>query len=187
MAKAAKKSAQHGAEKTSKGPSLVIQLAAMLVLTAAALGAGWMSGHYLRATEQPQPAIASAAPVAGAHDKANKAAKGEEEAEDGKQRSEVTGSQRMVIPLATLTTNLAAPTDVWIRVEASIVLDQPPADLTLPDTIHQDLLGYMRTLKLHEIEGPSGFRHLRSDLDERAAVRSGGLVKQVLIRTLLFE
>ena len=45
----------------------------------------------------------------------------------------------------------------------------------------------IRTVKMHEIEGASGFRHLKEDLEERAAIRSDGHVKQVLIRTLLFE
>ena len=45
----------------------------------------------------------------------------------------------------------------------------------------------MRTVKLHQIEGASGFQHLKADLEERAAIRSDGHVKQVLIRTLLFE
>ena len=57
----------------------------------------------------------------------------------------------------------------------------------LPELIHQDLLAYLRTLKLHQIEGASGFQHLKADLEERAAISSGGHVKQLLIRTLLFE
>jgi flagellar FliL protein len=37
------------------------------------------------------------------------------------------------------------------------------------------------------MEGASGFLHLREDLDERAGIRSGGLAKRILIRTLLLE
>src|SRR5690606_12424179 len=91
-----------------------------------------------------------------------------------------------VIPLAAITTSIASPSDVWVRMEVSIVLDEPQAP-DLPGIIQQDLLAYIRTVKMHEIEGTSGFRHLRQNLDERAAIRSDGHVKQVLIRTLLFE
>jgi len=70
--------------------------------------------------------------------------------------------------------------------EVSIVLDEP-RDPDLPGIIQQDLLSYLRTVKMHEVEGASGFRHLRENLEERAAIRSDGHVKQVLIRTLLFE
>ena len=40
---------------------------------------------------------------------------------------------------------------------------------------------------MHQIEGASGYQHLKADLDERARIRSDGHVKQVLVRTLLFE
>jgi flagellar FliL protein len=70
--------------------------------------------------------------------------------------------------------------------EASIVLDAPQA-AELPAIIREDFLAYLRTVKMHQVEGASGFRHLREDLEERAAIRSGGHVKHVLIQTLLFE
>ncbi len=57
----------------------------------------------------------------------------------------------------------------------------------MTEQIHQDLLAYVRTLKLHQIEGASGYQHLKADLDERATLRSGGHVKQVLVRTMLLE
>ena len=70
--------------------------------------------------------------------------------------------------------------------EASIVLDEPQGE-DLPGIIQQDFLAYLRTVKMHQIEGASGLRHLRENLEERAAIRSGGHVKRVLIKTLLFE
>jgi flagellar FliL protein len=45
----------------------------------------------------------------------------------------------------------------------------------------------MRTVKLPQVEGASGFQHLKEDLEERARIRSGGRVKKILIKTLLFE
>ncbi|EHK52231.1 flagellar basal body-associated FliL family protein, partial [Allomesorhizobium alhagi] len=62
-----------------------------------------------------------------------------------------------------------------------------PQSPDLIESIHQDLLAYLRTVKLHQVEGASGFQHLKADLEERAKIRSGGHVKQFLIRTLLFE
>jgi flagellar FliL protein len=40
---------------------------------------------------------------------------------------------------------------------------------------------------MHQVEGASGFLHLKADLQERAAMRGDGHVKDVLIRTLLYE
>jgi flagellar FliL protein len=154
-----------------RGPSLVVQLGVLVLMTLAALGMGWVSGGFLTGGKSETEAQA---PEAGGHG-----------AVKGGHGEEAPPSER-IIPLAAVTTNIASPSDVWVRMEVSIVLDEPqPEDL--PGIIQQDLLAYLRTLKMHEIEGASGFRHLRQGLEERAAIRSDGHVKQVLIRTLLFE
>lgn len=154
-----------------KGPSLVIQLAMLLVVTGAAVGMGWLAGGYLKQGETP-------APVPAAPENAGTA---EKPSESGKA---ATGPA--LVQLAPITTNLASPSDVWIRLEASVLYDAPqPPEMT--EQIHQDLLAFVRTLKLHQIEGASGYQHLKADLDERAALRSGGHVKQVLVRTMLLE
>ena len=140
----------------------------------AAAGMGWVSGGFLTGGKSDSHAAADKGhgDAKGAADKAGHG--------DGAPVSET------VIALPAITTNIASPRDVWARMEVSIVLDEPqPADL--PGIILQDLLAYVRTVKMHEIEGASGFRHLKQNLEERAAIRSDGHVKQVLIRTLLFE
>ena len=170
MAAAVKDAAAAEASPKS-GPSLVIQIGVFLLMTAAALGMGWLSGGFLTAGKSSEPA-AHAAPA------------GHGESKGG--HGEEAPASDTVIPLAAITTNIASPSDVWVRMEVSIVLDEPRAD-DLPGIIQQDLLAYIRTVKMHEIEGASGFRHLKENLEERAAIRSDGHVKQVLIRTLLFE
>ncbi|AZO21993.1 MULTISPECIES: flagellar basal body-associated FliL family protein [unclassified Mesorhizobium] len=154
-----------------KGPSLVVQLAMLLVMTGAAIGLGWVSGGYLKQGEAPAP-VPAAPENAGSPEKA---------AEAGKPAPGPT-----VVQLAPITTNIASPGEVWIRLEASVLYDapQPPE---MAEQIQQDLLAFVRTLKMHQIEGASGYQHLKADLDERAALRSGGHVKQVLIRTMLLE
>ena len=152
-----------------KGPSLLVQMAVLLGMTAAAIVLGWASGVYLNDSSEPAEPAAHQAETHGA----------------GAADSEPVQS-RVVIPLASITTNLAAPEAIWVRLEASVVLDEPqPPELI--ETIHQDLLAYLRTVKLHQVEGASGFQHLKADLEERAKIRSDGHVKQFLIRTLLFE
>ena len=161
------------------GPSIVVQLGALLLMTAAAAGMGWVSGGFLTgggsAADGDAPKAHAAA--AGGHGaEAGEPAKGEHAAP----------ASDTVIPLEAITTNIGAPTDVWVRMEASIVLDAPQAP-ELAGIVQQDLLAYLRTIKMHQIEGASGFRHLKSDLEERAAIRSDGHVKGILIKTLLFE
>ena len=81
---------------------------------------------------------------------------------------------------------MAGPTGTWVRLELALVFSGD-ADLSVAQTIQQDILAYMRTVKIHQVEGASGFHHLRTDLMERASLRSDGKVTDILIRTLLFE
>lgn len=177
-------------EAPPKGPSFKVQLIGLLVATLAAVGLGWGAGMYLKGQEAPAAAADTQAPAAaGGHGEAagghgDKAGGHGEAAKEGAHGA--PAANPLLIDLAPLTTNLAAPNQVWVRMEASIVLDQPQPP-ELPEAIHQDLLAYLRTLKLHQIEGASGYQHLKADLEERARIRSGGHVTQVLIRTLLLE
>ena len=88
-----------------------------------------------------------------------------------------------------IVTNLGSPKDTWIRLEASIVFDakavQHPE--TLADEIASDELAYLRTVTLSQIEGPIGLENIRQDLNERAAIRSGGKVSELIIRTLVVQ
>jgi flagellar FliL protein len=162
------------------GPSLVVQLGALVAMTIAAAGMGWVSGGFLTGEKAGSEAAAHA-PAAAAHGAKSEGGHGESGG-----HGEAAPHSNTLIPLAAVTTNIASPSDVWVRMEVSIVLDEPQGP-ELPGIIQQDLLSYIRTVKMHEIEGASGFRHLRENLEERAAIRSDGHVKQVLIRTLLFE
>jgi flagellar FliL protein len=150
-----------------RGPSLIIQVAMLLGMTAAALGIGWISGAYLKSSQAPAKQHPAETGEAAASAPASDAA-------------------AIVTDLAPITTNLAAPTETWVRMDISLLLDAPLPPETV-ETIHQDLLTFMRTVKMHQVEGASGFLHLKADLQERASIRGEGHVKDVLIRTMLFE
>ncbi|HUI20609.1 MAG TPA: flagellar basal body-associated FliL family protein [Methylocella sp.] len=85
--------------------------------------------------------------------------------------------------------NLAEPSDAWIRVQASIVFDgkavQKPE--VVAAEIGEDILGFLRTLTIAQIGGASGLQHLREDLNERAFIRSGGLVRELVLQTLVVQ
>ena len=158
------------------GPSLVVQLGVLLAMTVAAAGMGFLSGGYLNGDAAPAKPHA-AATASGGH--------GESKAEEGHAAAPEAAAQT-TISLAPITTNLASPDNVWVRMELAIVLDEPQG-ADLPDIIQQDLMAFVRTVKLHQIDGASGFQHFKADLEERASIRSNGHVKQILVRTLLFE
>jgi flagellar FliL protein len=153
--------------EVKRGPSTVVQIAVLLALTVMAAGVGWLSGGFLNGeakTAAPPPA-----------------------AEAGAEHGAATIAAANIVDLAPITTNLSVPETVWIRLELSLVFDQPPQDPMLADAVQQDILAYVRTVKLMQVQGASGYQHLKSDLLERAGIRSKGLVKDVLIRTMLFE
>lgn len=90
--------------------------------------------------------------------------------------------------LSPIITNLASPERTWIRLEASIVLDGEGLDAKLlAASITEDTVAYLRTLSLPLIEGASGLLHLREDLNDRARVRSGGKVRDLIVHTLILE
>jgi flagellar protein FliL len=91
--------------------------------------------------------------------------------------------------LPPIVTNLGEPQDVWIRLEGSIIFD--PKALPHPEAaaarISDDALAYLRTLTLRQLEGPIGLEAIRQDLNERAATRTEGRVKEFVIRTLVVQ
>lgn len=150
----------------------MVQMLLLVGLTALTAGAGWFAGGYLQdraGGEAAEPAAAES----GGHGGGNK--------EDGKPHG-MPG----VLDIQAITTNLAEPSDVWVRAELSLVFDGMP-DPAVAEAVHQDLFAYIRTVRLRQVETASGFQHFRSDLEERARIRSDGAVDKILFRALLFE
>ena len=53
--------------------------------------------------------------------------------------------------------------------------------------IGDDILAYLRTVSLRQLEGPIGLENIRQDLNDRAAIRSDGKVREFVIRTLVVQ
>lgn len=92
--------------------------------------------------------------------------------------------------LPAIIANVAEPPNVWIRLELAIPIDPqtPPVELDkLAQSIAEDTLAFVRTLSLRQVEGATGLLHLREDLAERVRIRSKGVVKQVIIRSMVVQ
>lgn len=177
-------------EAPKKKSSLVLTIVMFLLITGMAAGAGFGVSMLIEpgkpemtveeSTEGEEGEEADAKPKVDVYEKAQMGgeAKEEEEGEGVK--------NAYAKPLAPILTNLAAPEDVWVRLELAVV-GQPDISDALLEQIHQDLFAYMRTVKLHHVEGPSGYQNLKAELSERASMRSSGAAKAVLVRTLVFE
>ncbi len=97
--------------------------------------------------------------------------------------------QSSIYDLPPIVTNLAEPQDTWVRLEGSIVFD--PRLMPHPEAaaarLGDDILAYLRTLTLKQIEGPVGLEDLRQDLSERAATRTSGKTSEFVIRMLVVQ
>ena len=173
-------------EAAPKKSSLIVQIVLFLLLTGVAAGAGFGVSMFI---DSPAPQMAGAEQKADEEESSEDAEAAVEEAkmeEKSEEDEEAALKNAYAKPLAPILTNLAAPDDVWVRMELAVV-GKPDLQDEMLEKIHQDLFAYMRTVKLHHVEGPSGYQNLKAELSERAAMRSGGSAQLVLVRTLVFE
>ncbi len=155
-------------EKGKSKKGLIVTIAIVVALSLVAAGGGWMLGDVLA------PQVAEPEKTAAAGDE-------EKKGEDGENKP-----RENLLPLEPITTNLSYPSENWIRIEVSLVFEGEP-DKKMGDAIQQDILAYLRTVSLQQIEGPRGFQYLREDLGERVRLRSKGRVNDILLRTFVIE
>lgn len=177
------------APPVKKGPSLVLQLGLLAAATAMAAGIGFVGGGYIRPAAPPSQAAdagAAAAEAPAAEGHGEKAEGGHGGAKGKEEAPAPAAGHPALVPLAPITTNLAAPAETWLRLELAVEF-KDGADAGLADAVQDDVVSYLRTLKLHQIEGPSGLIHLKEDLSERAAIRTGGKVSAIFVRGMVLE
>ena len=95
----------------------------------------------------------------------------------------------LVVPLAPITTNLAGGGGSWLRLEAMLLMSPEVGENAqiLASKIGDDLIGFLRTVDLEQLEGGSGYQHLREDLNDRVRLRSEGKVTELLVQALIIE
>ncbi len=152
---------------TAKGGMSMAQNAmAFLVAGLIAAGVGGFQGMQVKPAE---PAKAAAA-----------------KPEDEKNFAPIVEMGTLDVPA--VVTNLAAPPDVWVRVEGSILFEgKLPHGEAIVGQISSDILAFMRTQTLRNIQGVAGLQHLRQDLNERVATRTDGKVREFIIKSLVVQ
>jgi flagellar protein FliL len=156
------------AAPAKKKPAMLAVIAEVVILTCFAVGAGGLFGMQVLGEGDHKAKPREPAAVPGQ-----------------KPRYSETASLK---PLPAIVTNLAGPKGTWIRIEASIVFGvDTGASNSLAASIAEDIVAYLRTVPLSQVEGPSGFLHLREDLNDRARIRSGGKVRELVIQAMVLE
>jgi flagellar FliL protein len=178
------------ADLANAGPkksSPVIMIAALAVLTLIAGGGGWLVGGMLA----PKPLSSEEAKIVEEAKAAValKAAGQKPEGEAGKKDEglpKIATEANGVVQLDAITTNLAYPTENWIRLEVALLFKGAP-DVAMAEQIHQDIAAYLKTVSLQQIQGPRGFQYLKDDIEERVDLRSEGRVTNVIFRTFVIQ
>ncbi|CAN7368599.1 flagellar basal body-associated FliL family protein [Agrobacterium genomosp. 3] len=162
------------AESKKKSSPVVMTIAGVVILTLLGAGGGWLVGGMIA------PKIAGA--EAAAHAPAASAEKGK--AAEGIEK--ISAEANGIVQLDPITTNLAYPSTNWVRLEVALMF-KGPVEVGLAEDIHQDIMAYVRTVSLQQLEGPRGFQYLKDDIQERVDLRSQGRVSKVMFRTFVIE
>lgn len=162
-------------EAPKKRSGLIMTIVGVAAVTVVGGVGGWIVGNMLAPQVEP-PKVEKKAE--------EKPAEGGEEKDEGLPK--LATEENGVVQLEPITTNLAFPTDRWVRLEVALLFKDKP-DAKLAETIHQDIAVYLRTVSLQQIEGPRGFQYLKEDLEERADMISEGKVSRLMFRTFLIQ
>jgi flagellar protein FliL len=162
--------------KSANKPSLVSAVIPVLLLTLIAAGGGFAVATLLAG----EPAAEVTAKPADGESVEVKEAESESKHEDN------AGTVRRLAPIVT---NLASPKDTWMRIEVSLVINaegQAEQDIIAVQSSDK-ILTMLRTVSLAQIEGPSGFLHLKEDINDLLRESSENKIKQVLINSMVVE
>ena len=161
----------------------------VLVATLIAVGAGAGAGFVLAPKFATK--AAKAADDAASADAAEAGEKKEEKAKEEEGDTATYDNDHVVLKIHPVTTNLRHPFRSWVRLEGALVIKgeemEEKAMEELSAMVQQDVMTYLRTLSLKDLEGASNLTFLRDDLTERARLRSNGQVAEFIILSLVVE
>jgi len=155
----------------------IMTIVGLAVLTLLGAGGGWVVGDMVA------PSIKGAEQAEQAKAAKDEAAQ-KKEGEAGLPR--ISPEANNIVQLEPITTNLAYPSESLVRLEVALLFNGPP-DVKVAEDVHQDILAYVRTVSLQQIEGPRGFEYLKDDIQERVDLRAQGRVSKVMFRTFVVE
>jgi flagellar FliL protein len=156
-----------------KKSALLVTIAAVAVVTVIAGAGGWFLGQML-------------SPVVNVPKKPEPVATEEKSKKPDDGLPMLSADETGVTQLEPILTNLAYPSDKWVRLDIALMFKDKP-DPKLAEAIHQDIMLYLRTVTLQQIEGPRGFQYLKEDLQDRADLISDGKISKILFRTFVIQ
>jgi flagellar FliL protein len=179
------KDAKQASDKPAK-PSLMAAILPVLLLTLIAGGGGFALGtlkefHVKQDTPPVETKLSDGT--------AEKPAEGSSEKSAEPAPEPLPAKGAVVRKLAPIVTNLLKPKETWVRMELSVVIPADAAhdqDLISVEASDQ-IVALLRTVSLDELDGPSGFTHLREDINDQVTTLQKGKVSEVLVNSLVVE
>ena len=152
-------------KKAAGKGGLVVTVATLTVL--AAIG-GSLVGKIVAGRAQAAPEAAAAKPAT---------------------KSAPYGGDTEIKELPAVITNLAQPEEARVRLQVAMVYGKAGVEnpTLLAAKINDDIVAFLKTLTVPDLQGPSGLQALREDLNERDAVRSDGKVREIIIEALVVQ
>jgi flagellar protein FliL len=170
---------KNGTVETTK-PSMTSRIIPIFLVTILAGGGGFLQGALFRGN--------STVGAGGADVSAASPTSEDETVSNLKKEGPVT-AKAIVRTLAPIISNLGSPSETWMRLEISILidrtvqLDQDVLAVKASDVV----VSLLRTVELKKIEGPSGFLHFREDLNDALTAAFDGKITGVLIGSMVVE
>lgn len=94
-----------------------------------------------------------------------------------------------VVDLDPVIANLASPSQMWIRLETAIIFNKDEVSdvARLKTEVTGDILAFVRTVTVGELQGASALNHLRDDLNERVRFQTAGAVEELIIEAMVLQ
>lgn len=169
---------------------VMMTLVIVILLTLVGAGVGFAVGAMLGEAEEPATAAATEDTTAEAQTAEPGAAERQAQVPEGETDEEVlTAAALKIVPFPPVLTTLAYPKGKWIRLEGSILInaESEKAPELLAEEAGEQILAYLRSVRLDQLDSASGILGLKDDLNETLTTLSGGQVRRVLIHGLVVE
>lgn len=123
------------------------------------------------------------------HGEAKAEAHGEGKPDANGEENAANGDINKIVSLDPIVASLAKSSGAWVRLETALVFRKTPDSGfgVIKSEISGDILAYLRTVSLDQIQGAAGLEYLTDDLQDIARVRSQGAVDRLVIKGLIFE
>lgn len=94
-----------------------------------------------------------------------------------------------IVPLEPLIVNVGGNSGRWVRLEGSVAFAQPLKEgrEALLAQMSEDVMSYLRSTALLQLESPAGLEFLKDDLMELVQLRTKGRARRFILRTLVIE